>query len=1061
MQEKLVFDPLFLYLRHLRELLRKVGVNQMLISTMIVILLITGKPQPSVPQQLLDPLSVLNPVFLVNAVLHYPFAQLQCPSTVGFGETIQCSIDSSGDVDSFTFPVNSGDRVLVRVSKTSGSLWPGVRIEDSGGANLCQAGSAFTAEISTCDLPSAGNYTILVYDSYLGTYTGDYTLYLQRLNNPGNSLAIDYGQLISGSLANAAEMETYRFSGEAGDKILVRMSKTSGDLWPGIRVYAPDGTKACEQGGTTPTAEISTCDLPSAGNYTILVYDSYLGTYTGEYTLYLQRLNNPGNAEPITFGQVLTGTISAPAMMNAYIFSAEAGASVLVQVSKISGSLWPGIRVYDSKGDLLCQDSGVPDVEMTGCSIETYGNYLLLVYDSYNGTLTGNYNLAVDVGWYVGQHSAAPIAFGQEGPIRIKVNDSLSQILEIRGDPTCLPHEAHAFVYDPGLTLPIADGRFFALGIPLDIPASPGHAHSMDIDGVFFDTNGDGKPDQGYGGFTFRSGADVCEMHWAATALGPDTDSDGWSDAAETALGSKINDGKSTPENQAVPTTLLTSTSVCEDIADNDGDGQVDTTDSGCPAVSGLKLDIQMIAPERASSGQEFTYLVKYANNGSKTVPDALVFVELDENLQFVSASNNPFYNNTLHSVEWEVGSLPPGGKGELSLDVEVEWGVPFGTVMNNSAVITVLEPLKTSQVWNIQPLNLYVNGIGNCPDSVTWKKNEEFANLRNAAWYPVYMGITHPLLCKDPIDDIFSNVINANNNIADEDNGLNSILPYNYDTCWAYSGGTVTIVTVILHRNVRCNHLVLISPFLTDAAELDSIIALGTDITIYQSDADLPSWIQKVNGACQVLYGGDCQYKVPSGDPFRSRAKVIDVPGAGHGDWMHCFNYAYSHDGDPNRCTEADNRSAKSKTQVLIARDPNAKSVNKTTISPGESITFTIEFENEGEGTAYGVYIDDTLDEDLDASTLEFFDLLPAIVDSYHYDEKTHTITWYIGQVDPHSGGEITYTVAARASAPINTLITNYATVYFPSVPEMTNTNGVAVFVVTPKIYLPIVRKQ
>ena len=40
--------------------------------------------------------------------------------------------------------------------------------------------------------------------------------------------------------------------------------------------------------------------------------------------------------------------------------------------------------------------------------------------------------------------------------------------------------------------------------------------------------------------------------------------------------------------------------------------------------------------------------------------------------------------------------------------------------------------------------------------------------------------------------------------------------------------------------------------------------------------------------------------------------------------------------------------------------------------MSRGQKLNYKVEYENEGGGTAYGVYVTDVLDEDLDDSTLE-----------------------------------------------------------------------------------------
>ncbi|MBN1138580.1 MAG: hypothetical protein JXM73_18465, partial [Anaerolineae bacterium] len=130
--------------------------------------------------------------------------------------------------------------MLVRISKTSGTMWPEVRVYDSGGAMLCEAYSSTSVEIASCTVVAGGTCSIQA-DDYLGTNTGDYYLYLQGLNSPGNSVPIAFGQTLPGSILTGAEMDTYTFTVSPDDKVLVRMSKSSGTMWPEVRVYGPDG----------------------------------------------------------------------------------------------------------------------------------------------------------------------------------------------------------------------------------------------------------------------------------------------------------------------------------------------------------------------------------------------------------------------------------------------------------------------------------------------------------------------------------------------------------------------------------------------------------------------------------------------------------------------------------------------------------------------------------------------------------------------------------------------------------------------------------------------------
>src|SRR2546430_12549564 len=56
---------------------------------------------------------------------------------------------------------------------------------------------------------SAGTYFLLASDDN-GAEVGDYSLSLQRLNQPVGALPISYGQTLSGSLTNAAQSDAYK-----------------------------------------------------------------------------------------------------------------------------------------------------------------------------------------------------------------------------------------------------------------------------------------------------------------------------------------------------------------------------------------------------------------------------------------------------------------------------------------------------------------------------------------------------------------------------------------------------------------------------------------------------------------------------------------------------------------------------------------------------------------------------------------------------------------------------------------------------------------------------------
>ena len=333
------------------------------------------------------------------------------PTPIVVGQTLSSSIASTAEMNAFTFSVAANDTVLVRITATTGSLQPVLRLYAPDGSlvNEATAYPAPTAELIVT-LPTAGTYTLLALDR-LGTGTGSYSLYLQRLNGPGSPTPIVVGQTLSSSIASTAEMNAFTFSAAAGDKVLARITATAGSLQPVLRLYAPDGSLVNEATAyPAPTAELIVT-LPTAGTYTLLALDR-LGTGTGSYSLYLQRLNGPGSPTALTFGQTAAGTLASATQMNTYAFSAAAGDKVLARITATAGSLQPVLRLYGPDGSKLCEAIAypAPTGEIASCAIPTSGTYTLLALDRL-GTGTGSYSLYLQR--LNGPGSPTPIVVGQ------------------------------------------------------------------------------------------------------------------------------------------------------------------------------------------------------------------------------------------------------------------------------------------------------------------------------------------------------------------------------------------------------------------------------------------------------------------------------------------------------------------------------------------------------------------------------------------------------------------------------------------------------------------------
>jgi uncharacterized repeat protein (TIGR01451 family) len=142
-------------------------------------------------------------------------------------------------------------------------------------------------------------------------------------------------------------------------------------------------------------------------------------------------------------------------------------------------------------------------------------------------------------------------------------------------------------------------------------------------------------------------------------------------------------------------------------------------------------------------------------------------------------------------------------------------------------------------------------------------------------------------------------------------------------------------------------------------------------------------------------------------------------------------------------------------KSQVATASDPNIKYGPDGSVMPGQKLNYRVESSNKGEGIAYGVYFTDTLDKNLDDSTLEIGPVIDTstggqIAIPGRYNSQTRTITWFVGEVGPHQGGYANFNINVKGNAANRTEIINFATIYFPSVPETTRTNGIVSQVIT-----------
>jgi uncharacterized delta-60 repeat protein/uncharacterized repeat protein (TIGR01451 family) len=148
----------------------------------------------------------------------------------------------------------------------------------------------------------------------------------------------------------------------------------------------------------------------------------------------------------------------------------------------------------------------------------------------------------------------------------------------------------------------------------------------------------------------------------------------------------------------------------------------------------------------------------------------------------------------------------------------------------------------------------------------------------------------------------------------------------------------------------------------------------------------------------------------------------------------------------------------------ILDSYDPNDKlvspkgSTNQGNVLPGKYFTYTVRFQNTGNDTAYNVVVVDTLDPNLDPSSLEL------LGSSHNYSfsisgKGNPVLKWRFANIllpDSFvnvvaSNGFLTFRVKAKQGTPLGTQIRNNADIYFDfNDPIRTNTTLNTLFVPT-----------
>jgi ABC-type phosphate/phosphonate transport system substrate-binding protein len=211
-----------------------------------------------------------------------PYAKVKTGTISSVAESVAYTISANAkDVLNFT---------VVATSSTSGTLGPCILLYNTTGTpQLDYAGGNYAqdVEMNGYVVPAAGTYNVFIKDC-ADTATGDYALFVQKSNDPIDSVPIVYDQVQTETIASAAQSNAYTLIGSLNDVLnftVVATSSTSGTLGPCILLYNATNPQPLDYAGGNyvQTVEMS-YRIPATGIYNVFVKDC-ADTATGTYSL--------------------------------------------------------------------------------------------------------------------------------------------------------------------------------------------------------------------------------------------------------------------------------------------------------------------------------------------------------------------------------------------------------------------------------------------------------------------------------------------------------------------------------------------------------------------------------------------------------------------------------------------------------------------------------------------------------------------------------------------------------------------------------------------------------
>lgn len=382
----------------------------------------------------------------------------QAGTPIRAGQTVSGSLaasdarlDDGSYYDHYVYRGRPGEEVVVTMRSTAFDAYLAVGTMngdefDSDGTDD-DGGGGTDSRLSATVGP--GGVLVIRANSLAGGATGAYTVHVQSGGGatpepaPGGA-TISAGQTVRGELqrtdmrlADNSYADDYRYTGSAGDEIVITLRSTAFDtylVW-GTGAGSSFRSEKTDDDGAGGTDSQLTVTVGSSGSYTVRA-NSLAGSSTGAYTLSVERVGGGGGTRArggaIRAGETVSGRLEASdpkltddSHYDAYVYQGTPGEQILITLT--SGDFDTYLRWGRMQGQQF-QLLGTDDDAAGGTNsrlqvtLDQSGTYAIQA-NSLAANVTGSYTLAVERASGGAPSGAQTISIGQTVSGRLDASD--------------------------------------------------------------------------------------------------------------------------------------------------------------------------------------------------------------------------------------------------------------------------------------------------------------------------------------------------------------------------------------------------------------------------------------------------------------------------------------------------------------------------------------------------------------------------------------------------------------------------------------------------------------